>query len=152
MPVSMEEVRRALDPDEVDYGAAAALGEDALPHLRTLVEGDDPGIAAKAAYLAGLINGTQSEAVLAIAASHSDARVRASAASAASNLGAEAAERVIADLVLDDDVGVQKLALRSVPAAASQDLRSKVERASQTAPHESLRKMASDALRGSTDS
>jgi hypothetical protein len=152
MAVSMAEVRRALDPDEVDYAAAAALGDDALPHLNALVETGDPGIAAKAAYLAGLINGGSSEAIVARAATHSDARVRASAASTASNLDAEATERVITDLVLDDDVGVQKFALESVPAQPSQNMRSQVLRASQSAPHASLRQKASDVLDSSSDS
>lgn len=152
MPVSMTDVRRALDPDEVDYAAAAALGEEALPHLRALVETGDPGIAAKAAYLAGLINGSNSESVVALAASHADARVRASAASAASHLDDQATERVITDLVLDEDAGVQKLALNSVPAQPSQSMRSQVQRVSQSASHPLLRQKASDVLASSSDS
>jgi hypothetical protein len=152
MPVSMTDVRRALDPDEVDYAAAAGLGDEALPHLRTLVETGDPGIAAKAAYLAGLINGAHSESIVALAAAHADARVRASAASAASHLDDQATERVITDLVLDDDAGVQKLALNSVPAQPSQEMRSQVQRVSQSASHPSLRQKASDVLASSPDS
>jgi len=151
MTVSMTDVRRALDPDEVDYPAAAALGEEALPHLRTLVETGDPGIAAKAAYLAGLINGSHSESIVALAASHDDARVRASAASAASHLDNEATDRVLTDLVLDQDAGVQKLALNSVPAQPSQNLRSQVQRVSESAPHPLLRQKASDVLASSPD-
>ena len=151
MAVSMAEVRRALDPDEVNYVAATTLGADALPHLQVLVETGDPGMAAKATYLAGLISGSGSEAVVALAAIHSDARVRASAASSASNLEAAATERVLAGLVLDDDAGVQKLALRSVPAQLSANMRSKVQRAQETAPHASLRQIASDALNRSED-
>jgi hypothetical protein len=149
MPVSMTDVRRALDPDEVDYAAAAALGEEALPHLRALVETGDPGIAAKAAYLAGLINGSHSESVVALAASHADAWVRASAAT---HLDDQATERVLTDLVLDEDVGVQKLALSSVPAQPSQSMRSQVQRVSQSASHPPLRQKASDVLASSSDS
>jgi len=152
MPVSMTDVRRALDPDEVDYPAAAALGDEALPHLRTLVETGDPGIAAKAAYLAGLINGGPSESIVALAASHADARVRASAASAASHLDDQATERVLEDLVLDEDAGVQKLALSSVPAQPSPSMRSQVQRVSQSASHPLLRQKASDVLASSPDS
>ena len=152
MPVSMTDVRRALDPDEVDYAAAADLGDEALPHLRTLVETGDPGIAAKAAYLAGLINGSHSESVVALAASHADARVRASAASAASHLDDQATERVLEGLVLDEDAGVQKLALNSVPAQPSQNMRSQVQRVSQSARHPLLRQKASDVLANSADS
>ena len=152
MPVSMTDVRRALDPDEVDYPAAAALGEEALPHLRTLVETGDPGIAAKAAYLAGLITGGPSESIVALAASPADARVRASAASAASHLDHQATERVLTDLVLDEDAGVQKLALSSVPAQPSPSMRSQVQRVSQSASHPLLRQKASDVLASSPDS
>lgn len=146
MPVSMADVRRALDPDEVDYDAAAALGEDALPYLQELVASGDPGIAAKAAYLAGRINAGGSEAVVALAATSADARVRASAASAARHLDDDATDRVLADLVVDGDAGVQKLALGSVPAQPSAGLRAQLQRAADTAPHETLRSIASTAL------
>ena len=151
MPVSMVDVRRVLDPDEVDYDAASQLGADALPHLSVLVEGDEPGLAAKAAYLAGRIGDDQSEGVVALAATNSDARVRVAAASAASMLPAEAASRVLTDLVLDDDMGVQKLAVRSVPSRPSSNLRANLQRLSETSPEGALREMATGALRDPAD-
>lgn len=146
MPVTMADVRRALDPDEVDYDTASQLGPEALSHLKALVEAGDPGLAAKAAYLAGRIQDGGSEEVVAVAAASGDARVRVAAASAASMLAPEAASRVLADLVLDGDTGVQKHALRSVPTEASSDLRDNLERLAQSGSDVALRDMISDAL------
>jgi hypothetical protein len=39
MPVTMEQVRAFLDPEEPDYQQAAQLGPEALPHLEELGEG-----------------------------------------------------------------------------------------------------------------
>ncbi|NKX53134.1 hypothetical protein [Arthrobacter mobilis] len=147
MTVTMEDVRRALDPDEVDYAEASRLGPEAMPHLMALVQQNDPSISPKAAYLAGVIESGESEAVVAAAAASDDARVRIAAAEAAAMLAPAAASRVLDALVLDSDAGVQKLALRSVSAGLSPDLRDKVREVSERAPSEALREIAGEALR-----
>ena len=111
MAVSMEDVRRVLDPDEPDYGAAADLGEDALRHLEELVTGDDQMLASKATYAASLIPGG-SETVQ-TAARSDDPVVRVAAAAAARNLPPENAERVLRELSDDDDPGIRKVARAS---------------------------------------
>lgn len=146
MSVTMEDVRAALDPDEVDYPEASRLGPDALPHLLTLVREAEPGLAAKAAYLAGAIESDQSEGVVAAAAVNDDARVRVAAAQAAAMLPPESASRVLGNLMLDDDQGVQKLALRSVSAGLSSEVRDKVAEVSESAPDPALREIAAEAL------
>ncbi|MBG6190532.1 HEAT repeat protein [Arthrobacter sp. CAN_A212] len=146
MSVTMEEVRAALDPDEVDYPEASRLGPEALPHLLTLVREAEPGLAAKAAYLAGAIDSAQSEEVVAAAAANDDARVRVAAAEAAAMLPPESASRVLGSLMLDDDQGVQKLSLRSVSTGLSAEVRDKVAEVSEGAPDPGLRKLAAEAL------
>lgn len=146
MNVTMEDVRRALDPDEVDYAAASQLGPDALPFLMDLVQGGDPGMAAKAAYLAAVLEGELSEQVVAVAAASSDVRVRVAAAHAASMLAAEPASRVLDTLLLDDDPGVQKLALRSVSAGLSPDLLEKIREVSVNGSSQGLRDCAERAM------
>ncbi|MEO6530857.1 MAG: hypothetical protein ABI563_16280 [Specibacter sp.] len=146
MNVTMEDVRRALDPDEVDYAAASQLGPDALPFLMDLVQGGDPGMAAKAAYLAAVLEGELSEQVVAVAAASSDVRVRVAAAHAASMLAAEPASRVLDTLLLDDDPGVQKLALRSVSAGLSPDLLEKIREVSVNGSSQGLRDFAERAM------
>lgn len=126
MAVDMGQVRAALDPEEPDYPAAARLGADAMPHLETLIGGSDASLAAKAAYLAGLIGGQTSVAAVAKAARSSLATVRIAAAAAAKHLTDADGETVLLQLVDDADPGVQKVALRSVPVSASDALRSRV--------------------------
>lgn len=129
MAVSMEDVRAALDPEEPDYEAAALLGEGAIPHLRELVEGDDPMLASKAVYLAGLIGGDQASEVIVAAAHRNDAAVRVAAASSTEHLSDEAAERVLVGLVIDSDPGVRKIAHRAVPAKPSTRLEAALDQA-----------------------
>jgi HEAT repeat protein len=88
MPVSMSEVLAELDRDEPDYSRAAQLGPEALPHLRQVVEADNPLRAAKAAYLASLIPGNDSTRLLEQAADHADPSVRVAAAHGLGKTGA----------------------------------------------------------------
>jgi HEAT repeat protein len=119
MTVSMEDVRRVLDPEEPDYEAAAQLGSDALPHLEALVAGDDPMLASKAAYAASLLEGATGQEVVRVAARSDDPMVRVAAAAAARNLPAQSAKDVLAGLVTDDDPGIRKVARASAPEDAS---------------------------------
>jgi hypothetical protein len=128
MAVTMQQVRAELDPDEPDYARAAGLGADALPQLETLIEGADAQLAAKAASLAGMISAADSSAVLEKAARHGDPRVRVAAAAASRNLSDAEASRLLSHLVGDSDIGVQKLALRSVPPAMTAELQDELER------------------------
>ncbi|MGM9473746.1 hypothetical protein ACS5PJ_17300 [Pseudarthrobacter sp. YS3] len=127
MSVTMEAVLEVLEPDEPKYDKAASLGPDALPHLRTLVEGDDPMLAAKAAYAASLLEGDQGKDVVAAAAHSETASVRVAAAAAANNLPSDSAAEVLMDLVDDSDQGVRKVALSAVPADAPPQLTAKLE-------------------------
>ena len=132
MAVTMDQVKAALYPEEPDYPKAARqLGAEALPHLDEIVGGSDTLLAAKAAYLAGLIGGDASAPVVAKAARSGQVTVRIAAAAAAAHLPAEHSDAVLLQLVDDADRGVQKVALRSVPAKMSAALRSRVRAVSQ---------------------
>ena len=72
MPVTMEKVRAALDPEEPDYEKAAKLGPEALPHLEKLIARKDPNLASKAASLAGMIKDERAVRVVEKAAKHED--------------------------------------------------------------------------------
>ncbi|HEY6746069.1 MAG TPA: hypothetical protein VI357_10170 [Mycobacteriales bacterium] len=111
MPVSMEDVRRVLDPDEPDYAAVAELGEDALPHYEELIRGDDVMLASKATYAASLTSGGAD--VVAAAAHSEEPVIRVAAAAAARNLPAERAQQVLGRLSDDDDPGIRKVARAS---------------------------------------
>ena len=128
MAVDMEQVRAALMPEEPDYPEAAKrLGPEALPHLEKIVTEDNVGLAAKAAYLAGLIGTEKSLGALQKAARNADPVVRIAAAAAARHLPDQQADALVLQLVDDVDVGVHKVALRSAPTQMSEALKARVD-------------------------
>jgi len=128
MPIDIEQVKAALNPEEPNYPKAARqLGPDALPQLEKIIGGNDVSLAAKAAYLAGMIGGEKSIAAVAKAARSSQVTVRIAAAAAAKHLPAQHSDKVLLDLVDDVDAGVQKVALRSAPANMSDALQARVK-------------------------
>ena len=145
MAVDMDQVRAALDPEEPNYPAAAKLGPDALPHLERLITGDHPGLAAKAAYLAGLIGTEKSLSAMDKAARSAQVPVRIAAAAAAQHLAGDHAETVLLQLVDDSDPGVRKVAARSAPAGASDALKARVAAHSAAAPKPAAKKSAKKA-------
>lgn len=80
MAVTMSEVRGRLEREDVDYTAAATLGEAALPHLAELAAGEDTTLATKAVYLAGVIGGPGAVEIITAAAESGDPIVRIAAA------------------------------------------------------------------------
>jgi HEAT repeat protein len=144
--VTKKQVRAELEKDEPNYARAAGLGPEALPHLEELAHEEDAMIASKAVYLAGLIEGDPADQLLAEAAASDDPRIRIAAASAARHRGDEAASAVLVPLVKDDDIGVRKTALKSVPPEPSGDLRSAVEELGD-APDEATRRLSRETLR-----
>lgn len=114
--------RAAPEPEEPDYAAATTLGADAIPHLQSIVQGDDAMLASKAVYLAGLISDLGSREVVETAAHHANPAVRVAAAAAAGSLPADAASDLLVDLVTDSDPGVRKVARSSVPEGRSDAL------------------------------
>ena len=130
MAVDMEQVRAALEPEEPDYPRAAkSLGADALPYLEKIITGDQTGLAAKAAYLAGVI-GTDK----CLPAASGQAVVRIAAAASARHLPDEYRDSLVLQLVDDGDAGVQKVALNSAPAAMSDALKARVDSLRAAAP------------------
>ena len=111
---TLEEIRQNLDKDELNYPQLVQkYGESALPHLKTLVAEDEPRIAPKAAYLAGLIAGQASQEVVSIAAQsrHDVTRVAAAAATAMLPMGDGV--NIASQLLDDADVGVRVMAAKS---------------------------------------
>ena len=111
---TLEEIRQNLDKDELNYPQLAQkYGESALPHLKTLVAEDEPRIAPKAAYLAGLIAGQASEEVVSIAARSRHDVTRVAAAAATAMLPVGDGVNIASQLLNDADVGVRVMAAKS---------------------------------------
>lgn len=111
---NIEEIRRELDKDELDYPAlAVAYGEAILPQLKAIVAEDVPRIASKAAYLAGLLAGETSHEIVALAARSRHDVVRVSAASVAASLPTHQAVDIATTLLQDADSGIRLMAAKS---------------------------------------
>lgn len=145
MTVTMQDVVRQLDRDEPDYAQAARLGPQALVHLRQLIQGSNPGLAAKAACLAGTMNVPESVSVLELAARHPDPVVRVAAAASAKNL--TKMNTLLATTFLSDvDPGVRKWGLRSLGVNHPQGIKVKVEQIMKNDPDSGLREQARKVL------
>ncbi|GEK22893.1 HEAT repeat domain-containing protein [Cellulomonas xylanilytica] len=123
-----DELRKALDRDELNYPALAAeAGPDAIDDLEALVAEDDPRIAPKAAYLAGLIDAEGSERVVDLAARSRHDVVRASAAASLASLTQDRASAIADRLLADPDAGIRARAVKSVGSLGG-DLRASLRK------------------------
>ena len=113
MVVMMEQILDELSPDEPDYEKASQLGVNALPHLEILIK-TNPLLAAKATYLASLIQDERSVSILMLAANSSNREVRVTAAHASRNLRLEGVNGILELLKVDPDEGVRIKALNSI--------------------------------------
>ena len=146
MAITMQQVLARLDTDEPEYAALAALGPEAVPHLKVLVRSDDPGIAAKAAYLATLIESNESVDVMEAACASPHETVRVAAAAGMRNLS-PAQAGVWADRMLDDDdPGVRKQALKTITDLKLSSLEPKVKKVAASDPEKEIRQLAKQEL------
>lgn len=126
MPVTMEQVINQLDREEPNYAQASQLGEEAIPHLIILIQGEDVGLATKAASLAGIINTDQSATALEVAVRHPNPLIRIAAAASAQNLTTIPSSLAL-ELLDDSDVGVRKWTLKSLKIRHPAGVRERVE-------------------------
>jgi HEAT repeat protein len=148
MAVTKEQVLAALRPDEPNYDNAKGLGAEALPYLREVVNGHDPMLAAKAAYLAGVIGGPESGPVLMDAATSGDSSIRAAVAGAVAYVPPRIAGPVLGRLLADDRADVRRIALQSVRADLTPALRDELERIVAADPDPTLRALSKSVLQG----
>jgi HEAT repeat protein len=146
MPMTMQEVLARLDTDEPDYAALATLGPEAVPHLKVLVRSDDPGIAAKAAYLASMIESDESTDVIEAASASPHDIVRVAAAAGMRNLAPARAGPTVERLLDDKDAGVRKQALHAVAALGMSGSELKVKKMAASDPEKGLRELAKQGL------
>ncbi|HZJ04640.1 MAG TPA: HEAT repeat domain-containing protein [Nocardioidaceae bacterium] len=110
-----DELRKALDRDELDYPALASeAGPESIDDLEALVAEDEPRIAPKAAYLAALIDADGSDRVVDLAARSRHDVVRASAAAALGSLTQGRAAPIADRLLADPDAGIRARTVKSV--------------------------------------
>lgn len=141
-------LRELLDAEEPDYKKLGPrLSDDEVPHLSRMVLGDNPLLAAKATYAAGLIGTRASLEVVRKAASSSSASLRVAAASSTKFLPTEIAQDVLLQLVDDVDLGVRKAALRSSTQHRSEVLQQRIEAQSKNRRCGVTRELSKEVLR-----
>jgi HEAT repeat protein len=145
MATTSNDVRRLLASDEPNYAAAAKLGPAILPQLAQLVTGSNPDLAAKAAFLAGMIHHNKAVAVLQRAAKSASPDVRLAAAGAARSMKQPAVSGVLLTLLGDRDAGVRKFAIKAAASRSNSALTAKVRDLSQKDPEASNRALAQRA-------
>jgi HEAT repeat protein len=146
MPVTIDQVLAYLHADEVEYAEASRLGPDALPYLISVIHQDDTGLAAKAAYLAGLIGTDRSAEAIRAALNHREPAVRVAGASVLARLPGAVAEELLQMAFRDQDVGVRRLAIQAVPRRVSPAFRLLLESLAGSDPDEGLRQKLSQVL------
>ncbi len=127
MNMTSEQVLASLYPDEPDYDQAAKFGPDALPFLALIVQGHDPMLASKAAYLAGLIGGPLALGVLNRAVESPHVTVRVAAAAATGLFISTEVQTILSSLLGDSDMNVRRIALEVVAQLDVVDLSDQVE-------------------------
>lgn len=142
MSVTMKDVRAQLDREEPDYEEASRLGPDAVPYLSELVNGPDAMLASKAAYLASLIKSERSNSVLEKAIRSPEPIIRIAAASGIRNLSEQDASKILDLFVEDKDLGVRKVALKSISGFKSPTLAAKVKTLADKDPDPFIRNLA----------
>ena len=146
MPITLQEVIKRLGADEPDYAALAAMGPEAVPHLAALINGEDQGLASKAAYLASVIQTDEAIEVLKLAAASTHDIVRVAAAAGLRNLSAHQAASLTDQLLDDKDAGVRKLAVRAAGRLGLSAVEPKVEAIAMRDEVKLLRAIAAVAL------
>nr|WP_315250272.1 hypothetical protein [uncultured Duganella sp.] len=126
MPVTRQQVEQLLNVDEPDYAAARRLGANALPHLRQLASAGDPGLAAKAIYLAAQIGGEAAADVVSAGAAHPDPVARVAAAAALERVADAQRADISVRLLADLDHGVRRRTLAALPVADNPALRQRL--------------------------
>jgi HEAT repeat protein len=141
MTVTREQVLAQLYPDEPDYEGAAQLGPEALPHLMKLIEEGDPDLASKATSLASVIDAAESIEAVDKAARSPDPVIRVAAAAALGNLS-QMPDPLAQGMLNDEDVGVRKLALRSLERQQPAGFKQKAQQMAANDPNPVLREHA----------
>jgi HEAT repeat protein len=147
MPVSSEQVEKALNVDEPDYARAARLGPAALPHLEAIVREGGAGMAAKAVYLASLIPSPAADSVIDAGASRGDPVVRVAAAAALSGVSSpDRLADIAVRLLADPEHSVRRRVIRALPASADPSLARRLEDLADALPDGERKRHVVEAL------
>lgn len=128
MAITLEELKRVLHVDEPDYAALARWGRELLPLLEQLAQRAEPGLAAKAVYLASRVPDGDPSSIIAAGAQRSDAVVRVAAASVIARASDQRMADIAVHLVVDADPSIRRRVIDALPAQTRADVQSRIAR------------------------
>lgn len=114
MVMSMQEIRSRLSSIEGDAQMYVDFGPAEVPLLVELLGDEEAWMAARAVYALTRIATPEAAAAIEAAGDSGRDEVRVAVAVSANKLPPEAADRVLAKLLSDPEVGVRKFAVESV--------------------------------------
>jgi len=142
MAISKNDLLLALGNEEPQYDEIfPKLDEKALEILAGLAKGRDIMLATKAIYLAGLYDKPSGHAIVESASKSTVALKRIASASALVHLSEAEREKIGEKLLGDEDISIQKLAIRAVSNSKSTRIKNKLKKLSKESPSQFIRQM-----------
>ena len=149
MALTMTQLRSMLNAEEPNYSTlTGVLSRDDLFNLEKLVQENDAMLAPKAAYAITLIDDAAAVRAIDTAAASARDTVRLASAAGLANLSGFDVTAVAERLLSDADVGVRKLAVKSVHGLRIDALKPKLEALAARDPEPGIRSLAKRALEG----
>ena len=146
MPISMKQLKQALECDEPDYQKLAKLGNSAVRHLHHLIKDKSPMLASKAASLATMIGTHDAAKVVEKGAQHKDITVRVAAAHGAPLLSEKDAEPFLLRLLSDRSADVVFRATRAAAECTLPSIQTKLQSLSKRRKQSHIRAAAKESL------
>jgi len=140
-----------LSSDDPDFSSIVQqLSDDDYPTLNELVKHSAPHIATKALICLGLLGSEKSLDGISFAAKSKNPVLRLTAAQALSEIKninqLPGAIQLIMALIVDEDVGVRKFALRTIELSRMSDFKKKIDQMRCNDPNEHVRKLSQDVF------
>lgn len=148
MAHTREQLIKMIDLDEPDYQEIVArLTKDDIPLLNELATDPNPAIATKAISCLGFMNDERAMAGVEKAAKSGNPVLRVAASHALRNMTSmPAAERILDQLLDDNDIGVKKFALKTVEASRLSNLKEKVRQLHSKESNEQLKSLSKQVM------
>ncbi len=141
-----EEVRTILSDIEPSDDMYSSLDTDDIPHLRQLLQENEPWLASRAVFALSRLPTRDADALLLQAARDQRSEVRVAAAVCSAQLPADVSDQVLDSLIDDQDLGVRKFAVQSITAASSDAIKQKLRRISSADDNEFIKSIAAERL------
>lgn len=127
MTRTMSELLRQLRMIEPNERMFDGIGRAEVGLLRRILDEEEPWLAARAVYALSRIDSDDARQGIRAAKGDSRIEVRSAAAAIANSVPPELSDELLASLLEDVDIGVRKIALRSVSQQNSGKVRQRIE-------------------------